>query len=98
MFSYSFGGGEELIHPVYRFVARHSLFIGPGMGFVLAAYAMSRIEAPWPAWVVLVTVIAVIWTIPVWRRQKETALSSADDFQQQLPAGRISLLHFYSDF
>ena len=86
------------MHPVFRFVARHSLFIGPGVGFVLAAGALSRIAAPWPAWVALLIPILVIWTVPIWRRQQATALSSADDFQQRLRAGRISLLHFYSDF
>ena len=65
---------------------------------MLAAYALNRIEPPWPAWAALGAAIAVIWTVPVWRRQNATALSSADDFQQQLRAGRISLLHFYSDF
>ena len=86
------------MHPVFRFVARHSLFIGPGAGFVLAAWALGRMAAPWPAWAALILAILVFWTVPIWRRQEATALSSADDFQQRLRAGRISLLHFYSDF
>ena len=86
------------MHPVFRFVARHSLFIGPGAGFVLAAWALGRIAAPWPTWVALLIAILVIWTVPIWRRHEATALLSADDFQQRLRAGRISLLHFYSDF
>ena len=86
------------MHPVFRFVARHSLFIAPGAGFVLAAWALGRIEAPWPAWLALLIAILVIWTVPIWLRQEATALLSADDFQQRLRAGRISLLHFYSDF
>ena len=86
------------MHPVFRFVARHSLFIGPGVGFVLASWALGRIAAPWPAWAALLIAILVIWTVPIWRRQQATALPSADDLQKRLRAGRISLLHFYSDF
>ena len=48
---------------------------------MLAAWALGRMAAPWPAWVALVAAIAVIWTVPIWRRQEATALSSADDFQ-----------------
>jgi hypothetical protein len=49
-------------------------------------------------WAVLVAMMGVIWTVPIWRRQKPTPLRSADDLDAQLRAGRISLLHFYSDF
>ena len=65
---------------------------------MLAAWALGRIAAPWPAWLALLIAILVIWTVPIWLRHEATALSSSDDFQQRLRAGRISLLHFYSDF
>ena len=94
----SFSTTGETIHPVYRFVARHSLFIGSGIGFVLAVWVLSRLAAPWPAWAALVAMMAVIWTMPVWRRQKATGIRSPEELQDRLRAARISLLHFYSDF
>jgi hypothetical protein len=42
--------------------------------------------------------MAGIWTVPIWRRQKATPIRSADELSAQVRAGRISLLHFYSDF
>ena len=89
---------EGAIHPVFRFVARHSLFIGPGIGFVLAAGAMSRADAPWTLWAALVAAMGIIWTVPIWRRQKPSLLRSVEEIEQQLRGGKISLLHFYSDF
>ncbi|MGH9786932.1 MAG: hypothetical protein ACRD88_22400 [Terriglobia bacterium] len=86
------------MHPVHRFVARHSLFIGPGIGFVLAAWVLSRLAAPWPAWAALIAFMAAVWTVPVWRRQKATGIRSPEELQSRLRAGRISLVHFYSDF
>jgi hypothetical protein len=89
---------ETAIHPVYRFVARHSLFIGPGLGFVVAAWLLSRMNAPWPLWALLVAVIAIIWTVPIWRREKATALTSPEDLSARVRAGLPSVVHFYSDF
>ena len=83
---------------MYRFVARHSLFIGPGGGFVAAAWILDRMQAPWMAWVALVASMAILWTLPVWRRQKASAFASAEDLGQRLGGGRPSILHFYSDF
>ena len=79
-------------------VARHSLFIGPGVGFVLAAWLLNRLAAPRPAWAALVAFMALIWTVPIWRRQNPTPLRSPDDLDARLRAGCMSLLHFYSDF
>ena len=79
-------------------MARHSLFIGPGLGFVTAAGVLGYMEAPWPLWAVLVAAIAVIWTVPIWRREKATALASPDDLGKRVRGGRPSLVHFYSDF
>lgn len=98
--AYARGSGIEggTIHPVYRFVARHSLFIGPSVGFVLAAWLLSRLAVPWPAWAALIAFMALIWTVPIWRRQKPTPLRSPEELEAQMRTGRISLLHFYSDF
>ncbi len=68
------------------------------MGFVAAAWVLSRIVAPWPAWAALAACAAILWTVPLWRREKATALVSADDFGARLRGGRPSLVHFYSDF
>jgi hypothetical protein len=79
-------------------VARHSLFIGPGLGFVAAAWVLARLEAPWQAWGALLASIAIIWTVPIWRREKATALASPEDLGQRVRGGRPSVVHFYSDF
>ena len=89
---------EGAIHPVFRFVARHSLFIGPGIGFVLAAVAMSRADASWTLWAALVAAMGILWTVPIWRRQEPSPLRSVEEIEQQLRGGTISFLHFYSDF
>ena len=79
-------------------MARHSLFILPGTGFVAAAWVLSRMEAPWPAWAALLTFMAILWTVPIWRREKATPLASADDLGPRIRDGRPSVVHFYSDF
>jgi len=86
------------IHPAYRFVARHSLFILPGAGFIAASYILSRMEAPWPLWAALAACMAMLWSVPIWRREKTTPLASADDLEQRIRSGQPSLLHFFSDF
>ena len=88
----------ETIHPAHRFVARHSLFILPGAGFVAAAYILTRNQAPWPVWAALVAFMAVLWTVPIWRKEKATPLASANDLDRQIKSGRPSVVHFYSDF
>jgi hypothetical protein len=79
-------------------VARHSLFILPGAGFIAASYVLSRMEAPWPLWAALVASMAILWTVPIWRREKATPLASADELGKRVAGGRPSLVHFYSDF
>ena len=64
----------------------------------MAAWVLSRLAAPWPVWAGLIAFMAVIWTVPIWRRQKPTPLRSPDDLDAQVRAGCMSLLHFYSDF
>ena len=86
------------MHPAFRFVARHALFIFPGMGFFLVAWALIRAEALLLAWIAFGGAMAVVWGLPIWLRRKPTAVHSPDEVIQQLQAGRISLLHFYSDF
>ena len=79
-------------------MARHSLFILPGAGFIAAASILSRMEAPWPLWAALVASMAVLWTVPIWRREKTTPLASADELGQRIRGGRPSVVHFFSDF
>jgi hypothetical protein len=79
-------------------VARHSLFIGPGLGFVAAALVLASMEAPWPLWAALFACIAIIWTVPIWRREKATVLASPEDLGKRVRGGQPSLVHFYSDF
>jgi hypothetical protein len=79
-------------------VARHSLFILPGAGFIAASYVLSRMDAPWPWWAALVACMAILWTVPIWRRGKATPLVSVDDLELRIRGGRPSLLHFFSDF
>ena len=79
-------------------MARHSLFILPGGGFIAASYVLSRVEAPWPAWAALVMFMAILWTVPIWRRERTTPLASADDLRQRIRNGQPTLVHFFSDF
>jgi len=65
---------------------------------VAAAWVLARLEAPWPAWAALVASIAIIWTVPVWRREKATGLASPEDLGARVRSGRPSVVHFYSDF
>jgi hypothetical protein len=79
-------------------VARHSLFILPGAGFIGASYILSRLEAPWPIWAALAACMAILWTVPIWRREKATPLASADDLGERIRGSRASVVHFFSDF
>ena len=92
------GKRDKIIHPAFRFVLRHSLFILPGAGFIAAAWVLVRVEAPWPVGAALLAFMTILWTIPIWRREKATLLASADDLGTRISRGQPSLLHFYSNF
>ena len=55
-------------------------------------------EAPWPVWAALLAFMTILWTIPIWRQEKATPLTSPDDLGVRISRGQPSLLHFYSNF
>ncbi len=86
------------MHPAIRFVARHSLFIFPGIGFLAVAVGLLGTGAPLYLWIALGAAVTVVWGLPFWLRRKPSAAPSAEEVGLLLRSGRVTLLHFYSDF
>lgn len=86
------------MHPVYRFVARHSLFIIPSIGFLAVAVGLNGTGAALYTWIALGAAMAVVWGVPFWLRRKPSGAQSPGEVGRLLRSGRITLLHFYSDF
>ncbi len=86
------------MHPAIRFVARRSLFIFPGIGFLAAAVGLMGTGAALYLWIALGAAMAVVWGLPFWLRRKPSAAQTTEEVGQLLRSGRVTLLHFYSDF
>ena len=86
------------MHPTYRFVARHSLFIFPGIGFLAVAVGLMGTGGALYLWIALGAAMAVVWGIPFWLRRKPAEVQTTEEVGRLLRSGRITLLHFYSDF
>ena len=86
------------MHPGFRFVARHSLFIIPGIGFLAVAVGLMGTGATLYMWIALGAAMALVWGLPFWLRRKPSAAQTTEEVGRLLRSGRITLLHFYSDF
>ena len=86
------------MHPTFRFVARHSLFIFPGIGFLVVAGGLMGTGAALYLWIALGAAMAVVWGLPFWLRRKPSTAKTTEEVGLLLRSGKITLLHFYSDF
>ena len=84
--------------PLNRWVATHSALLFCGLVTMLTLWSLLRANTSISLWFASIVALALLWSLPFRFRRKPSPFASPQQLRQQLGAGRITLLHFYSDF